>query len=388
MSKDTPDLSDRQRELISYLPASTNALADALDVAPTTVESYRNAIRDKGVGLQYDRDANQWYLADEDAPKLRRISTKHKQSKTREANELIEAEESLLLRRLERRDPLRAPPREDPDAESFVAILGDLHFGDVVETDAGDVVYDMEAATEAVHTFAEKCRHIQRLESEYTRFDDCHLFLLGDLATGTHIYSGQVHDIEAFLAEQVTEATQALLDLVETLADAFTTVQIHGVLGNHGLDRASAARGSNTDLIVYRWLQDSLRRLEIDNVALQIAESTHHLNTKIRGWRVHVRHGQDGQRHVDKTAASSRDWRGWQIKHDFDIAMRGHYHDPSLDWVLNQYPVISAPSPKPGGEFIERLGHPDTNAHTRHLGWCVGIDDDRRLTFKRLVDDQ
>jgi len=385
---DTPDLSERQRELISHLPASTNALAEALDVAPTTVEGYRNAIQEKGIDLEYDRGANQWYLADEAAPKLRRISTKHKASKTREANELIEVEESTLLRRLKRTEPLRAPPREDPDKESFVAILGDLHFGDVVETDAGDVVYDMDAATEAVHTFAEKCRHIANLESEYTRFDDCHLFLLGDLATGTHIYSGQVHDIEAFLADQVTEATQALLDLIETLADAFETVQVHGILGNHGLDRASAARGSNTDLIVYRWLQDSLRRIGIENVQLQIAESTHHLNTEIRGWTVHARHGQDGQRHVDKTAASSRDWRGWQIKHDFDIAMRGHYHDPGLDWVLNQYPVISAPSPKPGGEFIERLGEPDTQTRTKHLGWCVGIEDDRRLTFKRLVDDR
>jgi len=384
---DLPNLSPRQRELISYLPASSSALAEALDVAPTTVEGYRNAIQDKGVDLRYDRQANEWYLADERAPKLRRISTKHKQTKTREANEVIEAEESLLLRRLKRTEPLRARPREDPDAESFVAALGDLHFGDVVETDSGEVIYDMETATEAVRAFAEKCRHIKRLESEYTRFDDCHLIILGDLATGTHIYSGQVHDVEAFLAEQVTAAAQALLDLVETLADVFETVHVHGVLGNHGLDRASAARGSNTDLIVYRWLDDALRRLGRDNISIQIAESSHHLNTEIRGWNVHVRHGQDSQKHVDKTAASSRDWRGWQIKHDFDLALRGHYHNPGLDWVVNKYPVVSLPSPKPGGEFAERIGEPDAST-TRHLGWCFGVEEDRKLTFKRLVDDQ
>lgn len=384
---DLPDLTDRQREFLALLPASTGEIASRMDVAPTTVEGYRERLREKGIGLDYDEGANQWYLADEQAPKLRRISTKHKQTKTREANELIEAEESVLLRRLKRTESLDATPVEAAGDEAFAAILGDLHFGDVVETDTGRVVYDMEAARDAVRTFAEKCLEIKALESEYTSFGACHLFLLGDLATGTHIYSGQVHDIEAFLADQVTEASQALVELVNTLADAFDSVHVHGVLGNHGLDRASAARGSNTDLIVYRWLQDALRRSDRDDVSIDIAESTHHLNTTVRGHRVHVRHGQDGREHVDKTSRSESDWRGWQIEHQFDLAMRGHYHNPGLDWVLNEFPVISAPSPKPGDEFVSRIGKPDVSA-TKHLGWCVGIDDDRPLTFKRLIDDR
>ena len=389
MTDDLPDLSDTpsQEAVVRELPASAETLAGALNVSDSTVRDHIAALRDKGIAVEYDRAAGQYHLADARAPKLRRISTKHKATKTREANELIEAEESILLRRLEQTDALTAPPQEDPADESFVAILGDLHFGDVVETDRGQVIYDMDSAEDAVHTFAEKCLEIKRLESEYTSFSECHLFLLGDLATGTHIYSGQVHDIEAFLADQVTRAAQSLLDLVTTLAEAFQSVHIHGVLGNHGLDRASAARGSNTDLIVYRWLQDGLRRSAHDNLSIQIAESTHHLNCEIRDWNVHVRHGQDGQTHVDATAASSRDWRGWQSKHRFDLAMRGHYHRPGLDWVLNRYPVISAPSPKPGGEFAERIGQPDAST-SKHLGWCVGIDDTRPLTFKRLIDDR
>lgn len=389
MSDDLPDLTDApaQRAVLRELPASKADIADALDVAETTADGHIRSLQDKGIDVEYDRSANQWYLADDRAPKLRRISTKHKQTKTREANALIEAEETTLLRRLEQSDPLEATPAEAESAESFVAVLGDLHFGDVVETDRGDVVYDMDRATEAVHTFGRKCRLVKRLESEYTTFSECHLILLGDIATGTHIYSGQVHDIEAFLADQVTAASQALADLVLTLADAFPSVHVYGVLGNHGLDRASAARGSNTDLIVYRWMQDALRRTGRDDISIDLAESTHHHNTTIRDWRWHIRHGQDGHRHIDKTAASSRDWRGWRDKHRFDVAVRGHWHDPGLDWVLNRYPVISAPSPKPGGEFIERMGHPDVSNH-RHLGWCVGVPDERRLSFKRLIDDR
>ena len=386
MTDDTPDLTDRQREFLQLLPASTDEIADALGVSDTTVQGHRDRIRDKGVGLEYDGEANQWFISDDRAPKLRRISTKHKQSKTREANSLIEAEESLLLRRLERTEPLQAVPDSASGEEAFVPILGDLHFGDVVEDDQGRVVYDTQQARAAVRKFGQKCLEIRNLESEYTNFGECHLILLGDLATGTHIYDGQVHDVEAALSEQVTEATQALVDLVLTLADGFPSVHVHGVLGNHGLDRASAARGSNTDLICYRWLQDALRRERPPNVSVEIAESTHHLNFEIRGHSVHVRHGQDGLQHVDSTAASSRDWRGWQMKHDFDLAVRGHHHTPALDWVLNRYPVVSAPTPKPGGEYIERLGSPD-DSRCKHLGWCVGVNEKRPLTFKRLIDD-
>jgi len=382
----TPDLSPRQEELLGYLPASSSELASQMGVKQTTVENYRNAIRDKGVDLQYDRDANRWYLADDRAPQLRRISTKHKATKTREANELIEAEESYLLRRLDASEPLPDPPEPDPDAESFVAITGDWHFGDVVETDAGDVIYDMDRAAEAIETFAEKCLAIRGLESSTAKYDDCHLFVLGDVATGTHIYSGQVHDIEAFLSRQVTRASQALINLVQTLAAEFDHVSVHAVLGNHGLDRASAARGSNTDLLCYRWMQDAIRRSPTENVSVQLASSTHHLNTTIRGHRVHVRHGQDGMQHIDATSRSESDWRGWQIKHDYEVAMRGHYHNPGLDGVLNEYPVISAPSPKPASEFAERIGRPGIN-HTQHLGWCVGLGDSRKLTFKRLIDN-
>jgi predicted phosphodiesterase/DNA-binding CsgD family transcriptional regulator len=387
MTQNTPDLSARQREFLAQLPASTSDIADAMGVAETTVEGYRNKLRDKGIDLRYDREANRWYIADERAPKLRRISTKHKATKTREANTLIESEESILLRRLERTEPTAVPAREHPSEETFCAVLGDLHFGDLVEADDGTVLYDIDEARRAVRTFTDQLLKIREMQSELVDFDDCYLFLLGDIATGMAVYEGQHHDIEAHLADQVTEAVQTLYQLVVTLADAFETVQVRCVLGNHGTDRAAASRGANTDLIAYRWLDDALRRSPASNIDIDIAEATHHMNCQVRDWRFHVRHGQDGQRHVDKTAASSRDWRGWREKHRYDVALRGHWHDPSVDYVLSRYPVITAPSPKPGAEFIERMGHPDVSQR-KHLGWVFGTSDDRRTTFEYLIDDQ
>lgn len=383
---DIPDLTDRQLEIISLLPNSKDGLAERLRVKSTTIGGHIARIRQKGVDVRYDRDTNKWYLEDERAPKLRRVSTKHKQTKTRQANALVEAEETVLLKRLRQTDPLEINQPLKRGNETFLSVIGDLHFGDVVETDRGEVVYNMQIARQSVERFAEKCLEISEIEGSYTGFDGCVLVLTGDIATGTHIYDGQVHDIEAFLADQVTEATQALIDLVITLASEFETVQVYGVLGNHGLDRAGANRGSNTDLLVYRWLEDGLRRSDIENVGIEVAESTHHLNCKVRDWRLHIRHGQDSHRHVDKTSASGNKWRGWRDKHRYDMAIRGHFHCPDLSYVLNKYPVITTPSPKRGGEYIERIGSPDVS-DASYLGWCVGVGDSRPLTFKRLVDD-
>jgi biotin operon repressor len=386
MSQEDFTLTDRQSEVIAALPADKFDLADRLNVAPTTAKDHISALRNQGIDIPFDSQAGQYYLQDERKEKLRRISTKHKSTKTREANNLIENEETYLLRRLNQTDPISVPPNEEPDAESFVAILSDTHFGDLVEDEQGNILYNTNIAKESVEKFAEKLLSIKQYESQYKDFSDCHLFLLGDIATGEGIYEGQVHDIESHLADQVTHSTQALFNLSQTLSEHFSSLNIHGVLGNHGQVRASGvSKQANTDLITYRWLDDALRRAEIDNVGIEIAESTHHLNTEIRGWNVHVRHGQDGYKHVDKTRASEASWRGWRDAHQFDLAMRGHYHDPGLDYVLNRYPVISAPSPKPGGEYIERLGSPDVSTHQK-LGWAFGISDKRKITFQKLLD--
>lgn len=396
MTEDLPDLTDQQTRLLDQLAdggATTTEISEQLGVESTTVSYHVRKLRDKGIDIDYDRSAKLWYIIDERKPKVERISSKHKSQITREANEIIEAEHSHLLRRLKQSDPLTADPVVTDNSETFLVVTGDHHFGDVVEDN--QTPYNMQIAEDSIDMLAEKCLQIHDLESRTQEFKKCVIALTGDIATGTHIYSGQVHDIEAFLADQVTRSAQKLIDLVLTLAERFDKVEVYGVLGNHGLDRASAARGSNTDLLTYRWMQDGLRRMDVPNVEVTIADGSHSLTTKINGQVFHLRHGQEGQRHVDKTAASSRDWRGvWANTEDptdvedvgFDIAARGHFHEPSLDWLMNTYPVVSAPSPKPGGEFADKIGHPDVGA-PRHLGWCLGVGAKRRLTFKRLVDD-
>lgn len=389
-------LTGREKYILSILPAGREELTTLLDASPAVVEAHIESIKDKGIDLEYDRDAEQWFIADERSRKLRRLSTRHKTSITREASEIIEDERATLLRRLRRTEPLSAEPVERDGHETFCLILGDLHFGDVVEKEYWDEshgeyrthrVYDSEIAAEKVATFGRKVLEMRDLMSSITTFDDCALFLLGDVATGMSVYDGQWQDIDAPLKDQTTQSVSALYQLIATLAEEFETVQVRGIPGNHGTSKPSSALGANTDLITYAWLDDRLRDSGYENIDFRTSEAHHHLNTTIRGWRFHLRHGDDELEHVDETAASSRDWRGLVDEFKFQVAMKGHHHSPSYHKVMNEYPVFAAPSPKPGGNFPSRIGKPDVSRHS-DLGWIFGCSDTRPVTWQYLLDDK
>lgn len=395
MSEDIPDLTERQEELVSLLPASTSEIAEEMGIENTTVEGHREAVKEAGVDLQYDHEADQWYIADERSTQLRAKSTRHKTSITREATEIIEDENATLMRRLRRTEPLQADPIGRAGSESVGLILGDLHFGDVEEKEYwseedGEYqthrVYDSQIAADKVEEVTRRVLKITTMMNDFVDRDDLYLFLLGDISTGMFIYEGQTLHIDKQLREQVEESVSALYQMVVTFANHFDTVQIRGVPGNHGTDKPSSAIGANTDLLTYSWLDDRLRDSGYDNVDFRTSSKHHHLNTTARGWRFHVRHGDDVLQHVDETAASSRDWRGLRDEFEFDVGMMGHHHKPAFHKVMNAYPVFTAPSPKPGNEFASKIGRPDTSKH-RDLAWIFGIDDERPVTWRFLIDD-
>jgi hypothetical protein len=382
-----PDLSEPQQKVIRTLPASIEEIDAAVgDVGPHVA---LDLLRDDGITIRYDEAAEKFFLADERSKQLRSQTHLSLSAKTKRAKAALR-EEQAILDRLPDTTPLSIDGFDpDPDKETMVAAIGDLHFGDIVKNDRGRLTYDRDIVFDAVETFAEKViKHKRQWGAE---FDEVVVPILGDIATGTEIYDTQKTEIESLLARQIKDGAQALTSLVTTLREHFEAVRVYAVVGNHGFQSASAARGSNTDLACYYWMRDALRREGYDDVEITIGEHSHHLNFEVRGWRVHIRHGQDSQKQVDETARSEADWRGWRDKHKFDIGIRAHHHVPSLHWVLNRYPVVSLPSPKPGGEFADRIGDPDASAPADHqterkLGYCFGVSDDRRITDSRMTD--
>jgi len=394
---DTPELTDRQRELVAELPASTPNIAEELSIETTSVESLRNAIRerleesDADVSLEYDRGSNKWYLVGEDKATVRRLSTKAKQTITREANDFRTDMEETILRRLDRREPLRSIPDPDPDSEDMVVAFGDIHIGDSVSVYDNDgkqtEVYNPKIAYGSILEITQRTLKIKRMMESMVDFGDLHLFWTGDMVTGMDVYDGQAFHIAMGLADQLAYGVEALTHQVETFAEHFDTVTVTAVPGNHGLDRGSYSSGqANQDLNCYRWVADRLMERGLENVDFRISEGEHSTNRKVRGHNYHLRHGQAEQVHSGATARSQADQRGLLYATDYDVQIRGHYHQERKESILNVADVVTCPSPKPGDEFAEMIGQPDCSEH-RRLGKVWRVSDKRAMAGEHTIDD-
>jgi len=383
------ELSDRQQQLVHYLPASAASLADSIGVSPSTVKDHIAAIREKGISLPFDRENNVYYLKDE--PKVRRVSTKHTGNKTREANNYITEVERTILRRLGDTDVI-APQTPSPGNEDMVVFLTDLHIGDKVEDQTGAVVYDSEKAEQVVDTVTSQALKLKETMGGVASFDTLHLVYGGDVVTNENIYDGQAFDIESMLADQMTTGVRAMTRQIKSFAEAFETVNVICQPGNHGKTRASGvSKQANMDLVSYRWVKDRLIESDIQNVNMRISEATWYMTFPLRGgeWRGFVTHGQDSHQHVDSTAASKGRWRGWLNEYQFDVAFRGHYHESRIENVQNGPLVVESPSPKPSDEWVSRIGQGAVETdRPQRLAFACGTSDERPMTWSCWLDDK
>jgi hypothetical protein len=388
---DLPDLGDapRLKQYLSTLPSTTAESAEEMGVKPTTVKGYRERLRDHhDVSLDYERNGNEfvWFLDDDRAGQLRRMSTKAKQSVTREANQFRSDMEAAILRRLKRRDPLRTVPETTPEDEDLVLAFGDLHMGDVVNA-GGTEVFNPRIAYGSVVELTRRTLKLRDLMGVMVDIRNIHVAWLGDMVTGETVYDGQAFDIELRMADQLAMAVECLTHQLETFAEHFENVTLTAVPGNHGMDQASySSHQANQDLNAYRWVADRLHASGVDNVDFRISEGSHYMNRDIRGHRYHLRHGQDEQIHADATARSESDQRGLLHAHEFDVQVRGHYHSERKESVLNTADVETLPSPKPGDEFAERIGRPDCSDY-RRLGKLWRVSDKRPMIAETTIDD-
>lgn len=382
------ELADSQRQLISLLPASSQTLADELHISTSTVRDRISRLRDSGVAIQYDNRSQMYVLADEE--KVRRVSTKHTGTKTREANNYITELEKTILRRLEASQALITPQDPEPGNEDMVLHVTDLHIGDVVENEHGNEVYNTAVAKRVMNHITEKVLHLRKTMSAISNFDTLHILYGGDMVTNENIYDGQAYDIESMLADQMTDAVAAMTNQIKSLASEFEALNVVAIPGNHGKTRASGvSKQANMDLVAYRWLDDRLREAKMDNIDMNVGEATWHKTFELRGgeWTGFLVHGQDQQQHVDATAASSRDWRGHLNKFELDVGYRGHYHSARVEPIQNGPFVIESPSPKPAGEFAEQIGESSVDGIPERLATIHGVSDSRPITWLFHVDD-
>jgi len=461
------DLTDKQREVLGLLPASTGEMSDKLGVEPTSLEDRRNAIKRKGIPLKYDRGTNLWYIEDEhdvgadegeeedvpDLPDLSDVdadgdpdaedltnrervivhelqtgttvedltdelderpsivtehlrelrrqgwdvyidesaehvaiegdhalrSSEHKGTRTRKANRWWERTHNGLVREFRALDTPDARLEATDGHEDWVTHVTDLHAGDRVRNDAGDVVYSTDEIPSIVDYITEQS--LSLAEKHASTYDAAHLLWGGDMVTNEGIYEGQFEDLDAWLDEQHEILIDPLIRQIKAFAERFPTVQVVCQVGNHGKNRASGtSRQANADLILYKTVRNTVAQLRehaglLENVSFEIGEARPYRNFEMRGGKLrgHLRHGQD-RRPQAETSARSNEWKSTLLDHEQDVAYMGHYHiSGRIPW--DGPPIIVSPSPKPAGEFVEKIG---SRVPSQHQGVATahGVSDD------------
>ena len=373
----TEDLTQREEYVLRELQTGTTPaeLAADLEERETVVTQHLRDLKRQGWRVYID-DSTKHVTIEGDHP-LR--SSEHKGTRTRKANRWWEQRHNELVRQFRELDTPGTDLHAESGNEDWILHLTDLHAGDRVRRDDGTVVYETSKIPDLIDYVTQQA--LDLAEKHASTYDTGHLLWGGDMVTNEGIYEGQFEDLDAWLDEQHDTLVDPLLRQLKAFAEYFPTVQVTCMVGNHGQHRASGtSRQANADLILYKHIRNTVSHLRehgdlLENVHFQIGDAKQYRNFDLRGGKLkgHLRHGQH-RRPQAETSARESEWRGTLLEHDFDVAAMGHYHiSGRIPW--DGPPVIVSPSPKPAGEFVEKIGGRTPSAD-QDLATVFGVSDD------------
>jgi len=384
------DLTERETYLVqSVLPADTEEVAEKLKISPRVADTHIEELQNRGVPIEYDDTNEAWYVPEGKAK--RKIGSRHMGTITRRANNWLGQQEDVQIRQARSIDPVISVQEPKQGNEDIVAAFSDLHVGQSVEDEHGEVIYGEREWKAAVREFTQKCLSIpERMVAPHIEFDTIHLLLNGDMVTNENIYNHQIEEIGAYLADQIDIAVEELVQLVFTLAEHYPNVNVVCQVGNHGEMRASGnTKQANADLFVYRELERVLHYSEYENVNFQVGDATAYKTFKPRGgeWNAFATHGQSTYEQITGTSASDSQMQNWLIglEDQPDVFYLGHYHE-YRHAPVNGVPAIRVPSPKPGGIYEWKLGKMEARNATPKIGYIHGVSDDRIQTWQTVID--
>lgn len=376
---DADDLTPREQFIVRELQtgASLDELADELDTREGYVKLHLDELQHRGWPIYQDTDAGHWAI-EGDHP-LR--SSEHIGTRTRKANKWWELRHNELVREFRALELPSPTPVSLNGNEDWILHLTDVHVGDRVRTDDGTIVYSTDRACDLVDYVTDKSLALADLHP--ASIDQGAILWGGDMITNEGIYEGQFEDLDAWLDEQLDSIVGPLLRQVRAFADRFPHVQVVAQTGNHGEVRASGtSRQANADLILYKHIRNLVAAINehadgvLDNVSFVIGEAKPYRNFDLRGGKLrgHLRHGQD-RRPQAETSARRKEWLDTILDHAPDVAWLGHHHvSGRIPW--NGPPIIASGSPKPPGEFVEKIAKRGAATPQRDIATAHGLSDD------------
>jgi DNA-binding transcriptional ArsR family regulator len=374
---DPADLTEREEYIATELTtgATVEGLADDLGERPSVVTQHLRDLRQNGWQVYVDETAGQ--VALEGDHNLR--SSEHTGTRTRKANQWWELRHSALVREFNGLQQPTADPVHTADGEDWLLHLTDLHAGDVVRRDDGTVVYQTADIPDVIDYVTEQA--LTLADTHDATYDTAHLLWGGDYLTNEGIYEGQFEDLDAWLDEQHDALVAPLLRQLKAFAERFPAVNVVSQVGNHGDHRASGtSKQANADLVLYKTIRNVVAELQkevdvLSNVTFRIGQAQAYRNFACRDGRIrgHLRHGQH-RRPQAETSARKKEWLSTLREHEFDIAFMGHHHvSGRIPW--DGPPILATASPKPSGEFVERIGE-SVKTSQQNMATVCGVSDD------------
>ncbi|WP_256394098.1 hypothetical protein [Natronoarchaeum rubrum] len=381
---DPDDLTGREEYIVRELQQGVELddLADDLDERESVVRTHLDDLEDQGWRICHDEDAGLFEIEGDHT--LR--SSEHKGTRTRKANRWWEVRHNALERQWKRLDPADVSLVAEPGNEDWVTHMTDLHAGDVVRDYAGELVYETEDIPTVVEYITEQS--LSLASKHNADYDTAHLLYGGDMVTNEAIYKGQFEDLDAWLDEQADVIQQALIEQIITFSEHFDAVNVVCQIGNHGVNRADGtSKHNNADLLVYKAIRNFIHKSQehwgrLDNVRMKIGEARPYTPVELRGGKLHghLRHGQDRKPQAE-TSARLKEWLSTLLDTinsswgSFDVAWMGHHHvSGNIPW--NGPPIIVSGSPKPGGDYVEKLGVKGAATQPQEIAHCHGVSDE------------
>lgn len=409
----SPELTDKERFVVSELPASKTEIASKTTVTPSTISDRIRSIREKyddSEIIEYVPRADQ-YVWNGDDKKKQVMSSEHLGQKTRKANQWLARKDDKWRHEVNKYGLPTCEADPDPSNQDVVLAMSDLHFGDVVEDLWDKEIHSTEILEELVdYIFDNALTLIERQRRAKVEFDTLHIVLNGDLITNENIYPGQFEDIDAYLNEQLDRADETLLGNILKCLDHFDRVDVICQVGNHGQDRASATtRQANADLTLFHRMasevqhrkEEAERYVDQSSDAQTRVDRLNSLNFRynnakfatpfhLRGgrWKGLACHGQSQYEQISGTSAADDSIKSLiavdqQTK--CDIAYLGHYHE-QRDATPANIPVIRTPSPKPGDDWAKtKTASVRASGTPKRLAYLHGVSDDYVRTFEYKI---
>jgi DNA-binding CsgD family transcriptional regulator len=372
---DPDKLTKRERYIVQNLQqgSSFEELSDDLDERRSVIAAHLRNIKEQGWQVYIDQTTDT--IGIEGDEPLR--SSEHTGTRTRIANRWWQMRHNELVRSFKTLDAPVAKPVETDGSEDWVTHLTDLHAGDEVRGEDGELKYSTKEIPDIIEYVTEQALNLS--EKHGSEYDRAHLLWGGDFITNEGIYSGQFEDLDAWLDEQHDTLIDPLVTMLKAFSRTYPTVNVVCQVGNHGNIRANGtSKQANSDLILYKSIRNVLSQLQghgvMTNVSMQIGQATAFRNFPMRDGKLrgHLRHGQN-RRPQAETSAREKEWVKTLLEHDFDVACMGHWHiSGRIPW--DGPPVICSASPKPASEFIEEIGGRIKGEH-QDVATCFGVSD-------------